>query len=403
MPTHDRFEELCALASAGEIGSAEAEILERHLEECLGCRSLLSDLREIHAQWLPAHQGSDDTPEIQDWRLRQAILKQTTSAGARFSREAVVGLHRQDFVFTQSRYVAIAVTALIIVVSTFLITRHRSQEIRRSSLSPPEVVQSVVAPSNDNLLRSELTQTRDERNELERQLENSRAEVARLEKRLSETEGQFEVSQQTDAEMQKQVSELQQQLESARGLQSAAVAELSRVKATDEALSIAERQEIRDLNRKLDMQSASLDREREMLGAGREIRDLIAARNLHIVDVYDTNGEGKTSRAFGRVFYTEGKSLVFYAYDLNTRKTNLAKFAFYVWGKRDGAPQDIKSLGRMSTDDREQKRWALTITDPRVLAEIDSVFVTLEPADAGIKPSGKPLLSAFLGTPANHP
>jgi hypothetical protein len=78
--------------------------------------------------------------------------------------------------------------------------------------------------------------------------------------------------------------------------------------------------------------------------------------------------------------------------------------AFYVWGKRDGAPQNVKSLGRMSKDDQAQKRWALAITDPNVLAEIDSVFVTLEPADNGAKgPSGKPLLSAFLGSPANHP
>jgi len=33
---------------------------------------------------------------------------------------------------------------------------------------------------------------------------------------------------------------------------------------------------------------------------------LVAARNLHIVDVYDADPSGKRQRAFGRVFYTEG-------------------------------------------------------------------------------------------------
>jgi hypothetical protein len=58
----------------------------------------------------------------------------------------------------------------------------------------------------------------------------------------------------------------------------------------------------------------------------------------------------------------------------------------------------------MAKDDPIQKRWVLTVTDPNVLAEIDSVFVTLEPSgEAGEHPSGKRLLTAFLGTAPNHP
>jgi len=64
------------------------------------------------------------------------------------------------------------------------------------------------------------------------------------------------------------------------------------------------------------------------LSAGRDIRDLISARNLHIIDVYDTDSHGKTTRAFGRVFFTEGKSLVFYAYDLSSGHSAAATYAF---------------------------------------------------------------------------
>jgi hypothetical protein len=45
---------------------------------------------------------------------------------------------------------------------------------------------------------------------------------------------------------------------------------------------------------------------------GRNIRDIIGARNLHIVDVYDTGPEGHTKTSFARAFYTDGKSLIFF-------------------------------------------------------------------------------------------
>jgi len=203
------------------------------------------------------------------------------------------------------------------------------------------------------------------------------------------------------------VEEVTAQLDEARATLAKREAEFVTVKAradTNDAVALAEQREIEQLRSDAAGKAASLEREREMLSAGREIRDLIAARNLHIIHVYDTNVDGRTSKAFGRVFYTEGKSLVFYAYDLSARQANTAKFSFYLWGKRDGAPQYVRVLGRLNKDDQLQKRWALTITDPKMLAEIDSVFVTLEPTGNGAnKPSGKPLLSAFLGSPANHP
>jgi hypothetical protein len=50
-----------------------------------------------------------------------------------------------------------------------------------------------------------------------------------------------------------------------------------------------------------------------------------------------------------------------------------------------------------------QRRWVLKLTDPALLSEIDSAFVTLEKSDDTTKsPNGKKLLSAYLGTPANH-
>jgi hypothetical protein len=147
-----------------------------------------------------------------------------------------------------------------------------------------------------------------------------------------------------------------------------------------------------------------MERERQLMMAGGEVRDLISARNLHIIDVYDTDGKGRTNNAFGRIFYTEGKSLVFYAYDLSSKQAESGQYAFFVWGKRDAVPHDVKSLGKLAVDDNVHKRWVFTSTDARTLASIDSVFITLEPENgAGRTPTGKRILTGFLGTPPNHP
>ncbi len=258
------------------------------------------------------------------------------------------------------------------------------------------------------VLGQETTQPQDTKVTLEEALRSSQADQAGLRRQLDEEQHRSLTLGQDKVESARAIAELQQQLDLARANQTKVETELAKLQSTlgtSEAVTTVQQQEIQSLNEKLVDQSASIDRERQLLSAGRDIRDLIAARNLHIIDVYDTDSRGKTTRAFGRVFYTEGKSLVFYAYDLASGHSDAGTYAFYVWGKKDGDPHLLRNLGPFAKDDQSQRRWVLTITDPKVLAEIDSVFVTLEPTDqkkAG-RPSGKRLLSAFLGTPANHP
>jgi hypothetical protein len=61
----------------------------------------------------------------------------------------------------------------------------------------------------------------------------------------------------------------------------------------------------------------TIDRQEELLGHDRDIRELMGARDLYIAEVYDVSTDGATQKPYGRVFYTKGKSLVFYAYDLD--------------------------------------------------------------------------------------
>lgn len=280
-------------------------------------------------------------------------------------------------------------------------------ELPAASIASP--LNADATSASTEVLRQEATQLRDAKAVLEETLRSSQAEQAVLRTQLDEEQRRSVTLSQDKVESVRAIAALQRQLELARANQANTETELAKlqsVQGTREAVTIVQEQEIQSLHEKLADQSASIDRERQLSSAGSDIRDLISARNLHIIDVYDTDSRGKTNRAFGRVFYTEGKSLVFYAYDLAPGHSEAGTYAFYVWGKKDGDPHLVRNLGPFATDDKTQKRWVLTITDPKALAEIDSVFVTLEPANqkrAGQPPSGKRLLSAFLGTPANHP
>src|SRR5260370_35091701 len=103
--------------------------------------------------------------------------------------------------------------------------------------------------------------------------------------------------------------------------------------------------EIRQLSSKLDEQTETLERERTLLAAGRDIHELMGARNLHIVDVLDVDSKGKDRRAFGRAFYTEGKSLIFYAFDLGDLGAARRHDAFHAWGTRRPAQSAAQSMG----------------------------------------------------------
>jgi len=143
----------------------------------------------------------------------------------------------------------------------------------------------------------------------------------------------------------------------------------------------------------------------ELSAAANQAKDLIVARNLHIVDVHDADERGNRKRAFGRIFYTEGESLIFYAYDLADSNKLNAKIKFCVWGEKLGATgQPVKTLGIFQPDNENDGRWVLTFNNPHVLAQIDAVFVTVESEKHPVSaPVGRKILYAYLGPNPNHP
>ena len=129
----------------------------------------------------------------------------------------------------------------------------------------------------------------------------------------------------------------------------------------------------------------------------------MGARDLYVAEVYDVKRDGSTQKSYGRVFYTKGKSLIFYAYDLNEEPGAKNASTFQAWGRRGPDKQQALNLGIFYEDNAAKKRWVLKFDNPKALAEIDAVFVTVEPQGGSTKPSSKPLLYAYLQLAPNHP
>jgi hypothetical protein len=157
---------------------------------------------------------------------------------------------------------------------------------------------------------------------------------------------------------------------------------------------------LEETNSALDDRERMLALDKDFMQHDRDIRDLIAARDLYIADIFDTNESGKTAKPFGRLFYTRDRSLVFYGFDLEKQPGLKQAVAFQAWGS--GSDSQPVNLGLFYQDD-SHKRWVLRFNDPKALARMNMVFVTVEPPGGSNKPTGKQLLRAYLQIQPNHP
>lgn len=403
MNTHEQYEELCALAASGQASHDELEDLRSHLETCPSCRSAAYDFNQISAQALSSLAAKRLYCQIPSG-MTQRFVARARSEGIELSRNnpQQITPPRRSARFM----LAGAAAALILVVATLILSKHKaSLKATNPPLSVPEVVSTPPKGDQnprveDTHLRQELSSTRTQLNSASSTIQSQRTELeaakqrtADLDSRLKESEQRSALSASERSQREARIAELQGELEKAR----------SDKNASDTAVALEEA-EVRELQKQLSDDAEALRQQQALAATGSDVRDLVVARNLHIIDVHDRDGDGKNQRAFGRIFYTEGKSLIFYAYDLADARKLDAKVSFYVWGERLGAEKPIRSLGIFHNDDANDGRWVLTFDDPHVLAQINSVFVTVESSKKAIKePGGRRVLFAFLGDKPNHP
>ena len=101
---------------------------------------------------------------------------------------------------------------------------------------------------------------------------------------------------------------------------------------------------VRDRERELEQNEDQVAKDQELLAHDQDIRELIGARDLYMADVHDVSGKG-TEKTYGRIFYTRGKRLVFYAYDLDAQHGLQETSTFQAWGRRGPNTRQALNLG----------------------------------------------------------
>jgi len=429
------FEELCALWASGQVSEEEFVTLRGHVAQCAQCQSLYAEFHDLIHDKVPlVHpelKRASVLPRLFSRNLsyRKRFIARARKQGLEFSGEAlgssawygvqpahfrrffcisavaamivflfaVVGILAHNLRQSNARYATLAADLSKMrrqIDEQTLAQVRRSQPASVRSPSPPSLLGSSGAATNLELIKTRQAyadaQTRVEA--LEHQLRETTAELQGTESRLEDANSSRQQLTSKLAESEQSIVRTGDELQ-----------RLRRGRSDDAETITAQMMKIRELSVQVGGQTEALERERDLLAAGRDIHDLMGARNLHIVDVLDVDSKGNDGRAFGRVFYTEGKSLIFYAFDLGDRNTAKRNASFQVWGVRGAAQNPSKSLGIFYVDDQKQNRWVLKFEDPKTLAEIDSVFVTVEPPGGSAKPTGQKLLYAYLKANPNHP
>ena len=419
---HERYRKLCALADSGSLTPLERSELQLHLRHCKECARVLREYRVLTAGGISTLAAIYlERPGLEAWDDRatlERLLERVRAEQPENSEKGGLAHAGAKFSFlrrtARNPFVRFSLAACIILAAVYggycLGTRATAHPILVSK--PDERLQKQPDEQSAAFEEAQvrrIVELERQSSEKQQELDKFRSALRLLEDRSndltivnSQAEGRLQaVSQQRDA-LNAQLQTEAQAFEGDR-------AELTKLRTErDETLLRTASVEAR--NKELDIENREQERRlkdaEQYLSSDRDIRELMGARKLYIADVFDVDGSSRTQKPFGRVFYTQGKALIFYAFDLDRQTKILNASSFQVWGQREapeGEQASPMNLGILYMDSEANRRWVMRFDDPKQLAEIDAVFVTVEPHGGSQKPTSKPFLYALLRNEANHP
>jgi outer membrane murein-binding lipoprotein Lpp len=452
---HQKYVEMCALYMSGNLSDEQLRSLDDHLEGCLDCRRAFNEFQEIASIGMAAlspdmarESTSDGGKPVAERTTRRLLARIENEIHARQSvsgasatyaplrdsaycvekpsktrKEAgsflplpfiASGLTKPEFSFPRT---LLACAAAVLFSATISIYSYRQGARKVANVSAWKLRQVETAADS---LGARIAELSTEREALRANLQEAGNTISALkgriklqlneimllkeeEERLAEraqgaesqrlaSDSERDVLNRKLAKGQESLATMQKDLEQAREQQSNNSLLAARLQNQLDGLSIA----IRDRDQ-------TIRRQRDLLAYDRDVRDLIGARDLYVAEVTDVDRDAQTERPFGRIFFTKGKSLIFYAYDLDSEPGVKGNSLFAAWGRRDYDFEHSIPLGIFYRDNSTQRRWVLKFDNPKTLAMIDAVFVTVEPGIGRKKPAGKPLLFAYLKVKPNHP
>lgn len=439
MGPHEEFLELCAAATAGELSADEQARLNSHLAVCLECRKATSEFEaaaRVTVSALAEELAPKDDTAGDAWSVEEAgsrffkrldrEQKQTQPATPR-EGHLEGAMQGRRFAYRPSqihwREVWMTFAAAVLLALALGITAYRSgirrgvDTTRTTPVAPKESAGSLEAQASDaGYARAQLEEKLAGNAKVIDDLKHQLSEQTKLVTSLRSVgvasanpsgNGQENVRVASDdkskrdeelAAAQAKLVEFQKTLEVATAQRDANARQAAGLEAQVNELT----QLVRAREQALDQKEGEVAKGQELLEHDRDIRELMGARELYMADVHDVSGKG-TAKTYGRVFYTKGKSLIVYAFDLDAQPGFQNAKSFQAWGRKGPDRAQARSLGIFYEDNASKKRWVLKADDPKTLEDIDAVFVTIEPHGGSQHPSGKQLLFASLRISPNHP
>ncbi|MHB8413386.1 MAG: zf-HC2 domain-containing protein [Candidatus Acidiferrales bacterium] len=433
MRPHDEFIELCALSTSGDLSQEEQRRLKEHLAVCPECRQALKEFEAVVDVGVPllSSELSQLPSEQSNVPLREGIpAVPSKGMSLTASSDRASGPQRQGNMVTAVSYrsgrprpqlnwnlawlpfAAALLLTIALGIFAYRIGRGRGREIAQVTVDSSDQRLSALeqqisdASHAREVLGAQLAQRDQSISDLRRRMAQQSANL----NEMRTVQATLEQSNQANAADKQQAAErnatLTQQLNAAQASLDKTQTELEAVRQQQSQGQVQVaglKSQIEDLTGQLRQREGTINRQDGFLAHDRDIRELMGARDLYIAEVYDVGRDGTTKKPFGRVFYTKGKSLVFYAYDLDHQAGVNNVSTFQAWGRRGPDRKEALNLGIFYQDNAAKKRWVLKFDNPKELDEIDAVFVTIEPKGGSHKPSGKSLLFAYLKMNPNHP
>jgi hypothetical protein len=417
----EEFAELCSLSTSGELNAQESERLREHVAICDACAMLLREYTSL-AQVGMVELAAELAPEIQvparysekkaERRFVSALHGDRPNGQperrSRLHWPDLAGYWERNLRFTPAMAFGAAAILLLSIGGAFEFGR------RIEAHSPNAPPPSTPPNAENSELRNRLAAAQKSVDKMTAQSADADKRVAELSNARAALVGQLNelgkkdqatvesliaITGQRDA-LQHQLDDVSKSLDQVK--QDLSRAEQDRRGALLRAAALET--EVNDLHSEVSKASSAATNNEEFLAEDRDIRELMGARQLYIADVFDVQHDGRRSKPFGRVFYTKGTSLIFYAFDLQSQPGYHEAKAFQAWGKPDTAAARPVSLGIFYLDSEKNRRWVVKADNPDLLARINAVFVTVEPRGGSDKPTGKPFLEAYLHSlPPNHP
>lgn len=428
---HERYEQLIAFYSTGELTDAQVHELAAHLRVCESCREGLREYRTLFRHVGPTLFSSEELSAMHDDSWAPELKKRVLTNFAQMQRTSAPGRNRATVwssappnrLSSTFKTNAILGTICILLIAAGVMLAKRNALIRSknnqftitSTATANSPLESKAAGAEEQSARLKIDgQDRTQLiSSLARHVKEQQSQIAELNSQISHLQQQRNETLTTQDQLKSTnfaLSREQQNLanklheeESSLAIAQQQLRDLQSEHAADLVETAHERSELADLKAQLHDRDSTIEQQQQLLASDRDIRELMGARELTIAEISDFDQNAQKRKPFGRVFFTKDRSLVFYAFDLDKQRGLQKASAFQAWGVSSSNRSSALNLGILYKDSESNRRWTLKFDDPEILAKIDAIFVTIEPNGGSLKPSGKQLLYAYLRTQPNHP